>query len=149
MKKNIALLLVLCVCALALSACGKSVLKTESVTGVVTLDGQPLEGCTVMFTPQSKDIGASAVGRTDATGTYKLQTSQGAADAGTTPGTYNVTFQCLQIVEPEQSDSEGNTIKEEVTKDVMPAKYKDAKTSGFTAEVVKGANTFNFDLTSK
>ena len=31
----------------------------------------------------------------------------------------------------------------------VPARYLNASTSGLTATVVKGSNTFNFDLTSE
>lgn len=145
-KKLLALCVALAV-AVLFPACGKSVLKTEPVTGTITLDGAPLANCIVYFTPTGE--GAQGVGRTDAQGVYKLQTAQGAADAGTTPGSYKVHFTCDEIVSPEETDAEGNTIKEEVVKSVIPAKYNNAETSGCTAEVVKGKNTIDFALESK
>ena len=102
-KRFLAVMALVAIIAI-LPSCGKKVLKTDEVTGTVTLDGSPLKGCSVFFTPADGN-GAPAVGTTDASGVYKLQTALGAADAGTTPGTYSVTFQCIQIVEPEQSDS--------------------------------------------
>ena len=147
MNRKLLLFASLVVCSLLFTACGKDVLKTEKVEGTVTLDGAPLADCTVFFTAQGE--GTNGVGRTDSQGKYKLQTVQGAADAGTTPGTYAVHFNCQVVVTPEETDSEGNVTKEEVTKSAIPAKYNDAKTSGFTATVQKGANTFDFDLTSK
>lgn len=147
MNKNLLLFAALVACTLVFASCGKSVLKTEAVEGTVTLDGAPLANCTVYFTAQGE--GNSGVGRTGADGKYKLQTVQGAADAGTTPGNYTVHFSCIEVVSPEETNAEGETIKEEVTKSAIPAKYNDPKTSGFTASVQKGANTFDFDLTSK
>ena len=133
--------------AMLLPACGKNVKKTEGVSGKVTLDGQPLANCNVFFSPEGQ--GDQAVGRTNEAGEYKAQTMQGAADAGTTPGTYKVFFSCLEVVTPEVTNDEGETIKEEVSKEVIPNKYRSAKTTEYTVEVKKGANVFDFDLTSK
>lgn len=133
---------------LVLPACGgKKAMKTESVTGKVTLDGAPLAQATVYFSPVAD--GASAVGITNDAGEYKLQTAQGAADAGTTPGSYKVFFTHETVVSPEQKNADGEVTKEEVTKSDIPAKYNSPDTSGFTADVVKGKNTFDFDLSSK
>ena len=145
-KKLLALCVALAV-AVLFPACGKNVLKTEPVTGTITLDGAPLANCVVYFTPNGE--GSQGVGRTDDKGVYTLQTAQGAAGAGTTPGSYKVHFTCEEIVSPEELDAEGNTIKEEVVKSVLPAKYNSAETSGFTADVVKGKNTIDFALESK
>ena len=145
-KKLLALCVALAV-AVLFPACGKNVLKTEPVTGTITLDGAPLANCVVYFTPSGE--GSQGVGRTDDKGVYTLQTAQGAAGAGTTPGSYKVHFTCEEVVSPEELDAEGNTIKEEVVKSVLPAKYNNDDTSGFTAEVVKGKNTIDFALESK
>ena len=59
--------------ALAAVGCGGG---TANVSGVVTLDGKPVEGATVTFTPDSKDgggVGAS-YGKTDAQGRFSLRT---------------------------------------------------------------------------
>ncbi len=61
---------------------------TYAVTGVVTLDGKPVEGATVTFNPESRD-GTAAFGRTGADGTYQLTTFE--ASDGALPGDYIVT----------------------------------------------------------
>ena len=133
-------------------ACGGGAIKTEGVTGVVTLDGEPLPNATVYFTPVDKTSGAQqSVGRTNELGEYKLQTLLGAADAGTTPGDYVVTIDCVDEVETGAmtTDDDGNDVPEMEEIQRVPSRYLNGETSGLTATVVKGSNTFNFDLTSE
>ncbi|MDO5309588.1 MAG: hypothetical protein Q4G03_08890 [Planctomycetia bacterium] len=144
---SLALALLLC-CAACMVGCGKSTIKTEGVTGKITLDGQPLANCNVIF-KATDSTGSTAGGLTDETGVYKLQTVLGKADAGTTPGEYQVFFTCDEVVQPEEVDDDGNILKEEIVKSAIPKKYNSPETSGFTATVVKGSNTFDFDLVSK
>ena len=136
----------------AVPACGGGAIKTEGVTGVVTLDGEPLPNATVYFTPVDKTSGAQqSVGRTNEAGEYKLQTLLGAADAGTTPGDYVVTIDCVDEVETGAmtTDDDGNDVPEMEEIQRVPSRYLNGETSGLTATVVKGSNTFNFDLTSE
>ena len=133
-------------------ACGGGAIKTEGVTGVVTLDGEPLANATVYFTPAEGSSGASqSVGTTNEAGEYKLQTLLGAADAGTTPGDYVVTIDCVDEVPTGDMklNDDGDEVPETEEIQRVPARYLNASTSGLTATVVKGANTFNFDLTSE
>jgi hypothetical protein len=68
--------------ALLAAGCGGPV----TVKGTVTLDGQPLEGATVMFIPVNEWVGANAV--TDADGRFTLI---GTKADGLMPGEYKVT----------------------------------------------------------
>lgn len=69
-------------------------LPTEPVSGIVTLDGQPVADATVIFTPVqvSKDT-FSATGITDAQGKYSLKTdfSPSVTSDGAVAGEYAVT----------------------------------------------------------
>ena len=133
-------------------ACGGGAIKTEGVTGVVTLDGEPLPNATVYFTPVDGASGAQqGVGTTNELGEYKLQTLYGAADAGTTPGDYVVTIDCIDEVPTggTTTNDDGEEIPETEEVQRVPARYLNGETSGLTATVVKGANTFNFDLTTE
>src|SRR5262245_1264000 len=58
----------------------------KSVEGLVTLDGVPVEGASVSFTPEGE--GQPAFGVTDSNGKFVLQTIN---KAGANPGTYKVT----------------------------------------------------------
>lgn len=77
---------------------------TYAVTGVVTLDGTPVEGATVTFNPESRE-GTPAFGKTAADGTYQLTTFE-AAD-GAIPGNYVVT--ATKYAANETSSSTGTT----------------------------------------
>jgi len=151
MKKYAALIaLVLCATTLFVG-CGKKVVKTEGVTGKVTLDGAPLPDANVFFVPVDKNSGAlDSFAKTGEDGTYKLQTLTGAANAGTTPGKYLVRFDAQESVDTGKTETVND---QEVpildSKSILPRRYNDEKTSGFEVEVVPGANTFDFDLESK
>ncbi|MCF0233407.1 MAG: carboxypeptidase regulatory-like domain-containing protein [Thermoguttaceae bacterium] len=149
-KKHIAALCVLALLAVV-PACGKSALKTESVVGVVTLDGSPLENATIKFTPVVEGQGDPAYARTDASGAYQLQTTLGKVGAGTTPGKYAVTIDCYEEVETGRMilNAEDQEVPETEERSLLPARYSNPEASGLEAEVVKGKNTFNFDLTSE
>ena len=62
------------------------------VSGVITLDGQPIEGAQVSFQPQAKgdniNPGPGSVGTCDATGRYELKTIR--EDPGAVPGMHTV-----------------------------------------------------------
>jgi len=102
------------------------------VEGVVTLDGKPLEGATVMFRPAQ---GRPSAGKTDAAGRYRLRyTSE---RDGAVPGTHVVSITTL-----DDSDDTGPNPKEPI-----PAKYNSA--SALSVTVGSGQTSHNFDLLSK
>jgi len=73
--------------ALAGPGCGGG--GKVKVSGVVTLDGGPVEGATVTFVPVDKGSGQMASGTTDKEGVFRLSTSK--PDDGAFPGEYKVT----------------------------------------------------------
>ena len=92
---NLGGLLVLLTCL----GCGSKLPATKPVTGTVTYLGQPVEGATVMFGRDSRDIakGELAIGKTDAQGRFALSTHFGSeTDAkGVVAGDYAVTISKL------------------------------------------------------
>ncbi|MEP3478751.1 MAG: carboxypeptidase-like regulatory domain-containing protein [Fuerstiella sp.] len=129
--------------------------ETFPVTGVVSLDGSPLAGATVTFRPKKKG-GRGAVGMTDETGTYELMTFD-TAD-GALPGDYMITVVKQEHTpgDPSYTDSNSDNYgknpppeAEAKTIDIVPSKYSDAKTSGFTASVSEGENNFPLEVTSR
>ena len=150
MKNKIFLGLALLGLLVAFPACGSKHIKTEGVSGVVTLDGEPLAGASVKFVPLD-GTGSESVGTTNEKGEYKLQTLLGAADAGTTPGKYGVCFECFEEVETGNTimNADDEEVPETEAVNILPKRYALPDTSGFEAEVVKGDNTFNFDLASE
>lgn len=131
-------------------ACGGGAIKTEGVTGTITLDGNPLPFASIRFIPLD-GTGSESYGQSDSTGVYKLQTQLGKANAGTTPGKYQVAVTCYEEVGTGKfmKDEDGNEI--EITEEVsaLPAKYNDPTTSGIEVEVTKGSNKINLELVSE
>jgi hypothetical protein len=149
---------ILALSALACSGCAEVAEDpVYPVSGTVTRSGSPVEGVAVSFVPDGS--GLSAVGVTDASGKYMLTTR--AKDDGAAPGKYKVTF-----AKYESKQTTGSTevhadydISNEYpagynpdaqvdtpSKNLLPAKYSSPESSGFTADVVEGENTFDFDL---
>jgi hypothetical protein len=122
--------LVLC-CTLG---CGGS---TSSVSGRVTLDGQPLTKGTITFNPTGD--APAAIGQISSSGSYRLSVGTSSSVA---PGQYQVTIVATELVEPTPTDPSP------LPKMLTPEKYNDPATSDLTADVKRGANRFDFELTS-
>ena len=145
------LCLLLLVSLMCLQGCKKSTaIKTDLVTGVVTMNGSPLAGATVTFLPDG--TGNTAVGTTDASGKYTLQTMLGAADAGTTPGDYVVTISKKEnrpTGQQEWSESAGEMVDIMSAHEQVPAKFTNKSSTPLKATVVAGqANSFDFDVSN-
>jgi len=144
--------------------CGQTGPAVQYVEGVVTLDGSPLEGATVGFSPVDAAKGTAAVGTTDSRGVFKLTAVQGGKpDGGAVAGEYQVTFQkssvkVLSKEETEKLQKDPNYGKatsgrpETPTfKSLVPPAYGAPATSGFRVTVKEGKNVgdpFKFDLKS-
>jgi len=126
------------------------------VVGVVLLDGRPVEGATIFFSPAGADrtsaAGLPAAGRTTATGTFRLNAGGGVKPgAGTKVGEYVVTIvkqesDPLPAPDPNAPSSAPPDMK---VRDLLPTVYKLAATSPLRATVKKGRNTFRFELDSQ
>jgi hypothetical protein len=124
--------------------------RTYPVTGVVTLNNEPVADAAVTFHPAGS--GKLAVGKTDASGRFTLTTTE-TGQSGAVPGRYRVTV--AKYVSPEQPaavapSGEYQEQAPETTpapaQNVLPAKYADPSTSGFEVEVKAGENSFTFAL---
>jgi hypothetical protein len=139
-----AIVAVIGLCMFAIAGCEKSKgPATVEVTGVVTLDGRPVEGANVLFSPGlgSNDPRLASQTTTSNDGKFYLQTHIGGGKykSGIAPGKYDVTITKLD------AGATKNTFSP--PKNLLPAKYADAKTSPFKAEVVAGqANDFPLAL---
>jgi hypothetical protein len=147
-----------------LNGCGKSGPSVNYVEGVVTLDGKPIEGVTVGFSPVDATKGLAAVGTTDANGVFKLTATQGGStDGGTVAGEYQVALTKIgtDIVTEEEAkkmQEDPNYGKEQtgppvapVVKSAIPEAYGNPATSGIKVTVKDGENkgdAFKFDLKS-
>ena len=137
--------------------CGSSGPPVNLVEGKVTMDGSPLAGATVMFSPTSSGTGRAAAGVTDASGVYKLtDMAATAAGSGAATGDY------LVAITKSEGDGGGGTGEESgsdyeynpnpnapmTMKSAVPDKYTRPESSGLTATVAAGKNEINFDLSS-
>lgn len=135
----------------------------QFVQGKILLDGLPIEGATVDFSPVDGGGGLAAYGRTKADGVFNLTSVRGGAiGKGAVVGDYVVSVRKMKVVTEadvgkeisrkefdaqvrENRDVEG--YQPEVP--VVPLAYHDAKTSGLRATVKKGRNVgpeFQFEL---
>jgi hypothetical protein len=106
----------------------------SEVTGTVTLDGRPVRGLEVRFEPKDPAIGTTAIGYTQADGTYRLHYP--GDKTGAPAGEYTVHI------------SGGESGGEDDMPPVRVArKYNSA--SELSATVKPGSNTFDFEVTSK
>jgi hypothetical protein len=120
---------------IAIAGCNKTQgPPTVEVTGVVILNGTPVEGANVFFTPAqgSDDTRLASQATTNSDGKYQLQTHIGGGKykPGIVSGKYDVTVTKLDM----------SAIKNTMTppKNLLPAKYADPKTSQLKADVVDG-----------
>lgn len=136
-----------------------------AVSGKVTMDGQPLAGATVIFTPSSGP--GSSTGVTNEAGEYTLVFRQA---VGAVIGNHKVSISKLNSGDPSLHDQQAGTGPDApaapaagggsgghgqssgdagVTRDpaeTIAAKYNDS--TELTAEVKSGENKFDFPLTS-
>ena len=103
--------------------------KLGTVTGKVTLDGQPLAGAGVSFQPQ--ELRAS-LGYTDKQGRYELTYLRDIKGAAV--GTHQVRIDRMP-------QTEGAPVKH------LPARYN--RETELTREVTPGSNVVDFELTSE
>ena len=117
--------LTLLLTTILVSGCGGGL---NEVTGKVTLDGKPVKGLEVTFTPKDPTIGTTAIGYTQADGTYKLHYP--GDKTGAPAGEYIVT------ISGSETDGEGPPIR------VAPQ-------ADLVRTIESGPNNFDFEVTSK
>ncbi|QDU60693.1 hypothetical protein Pan216_15420 [Planctomycetes bacterium Pan216] len=110
-----------------------------TVTGIVTLDGQPLDNATIWFMPVEGN--RRSIGKTDGSGQYKLFYTRDRA--GAELGAHKVSITSEFDTPVNEATGEPAHSRPEM----LPARYHEQ--TELTADVDKGSNTFNFDLTSK
>ena len=110
MKRS--LLVGLCGCWLAVAGCSDGKIPTVPVSGVVTLNGEPLGDCTVTFLPQAKSeddlvAGAPSAAKTGPDGRYTLSTSDGRQ--GAVVGSHVVRFRPAERGDLSNPDDPGRS----------------------------------------
>ena len=119
-------------CTLALAGCGSK----ASVSGEVTLDGQPIELGALTFQSSGMPKLSATIGEG---GKYELEH---AGKRWVEPGSYVVT------VRGYERDTKSDPNRPPHHKVITPTIYSSVTTSGLSAEVKTGSNQFNFELKS-
>lgn len=148
--------------AAALVGCSgdKNPLGAVKVTGLVTLDGEPVPWASITFFPKSEGIPVAS-GRTDEKGEFLLTPVGGVGGEGALAGAYLVYMTKSNLSEeamynlgnPKASltSSAGTNMPAYVAReDFFPKKYTKPQTSGLEATVEKGKkNHFEFECFSE
>lgn len=124
------------VLALIAAGCGN---KKPVVSGVVTLDGKPLDNGTVQFFPMKGD-GQTSAALLGKDGRYRMEAS---------PTKMKVVIRASKVVGqrkeyPDMPDSPTLDILAEV----LPARYSDMNKMELTADIAPGDNKVDFELQS-
>jgi hypothetical protein len=125
------------------------------VSGTITYNGKALAKAAVVFFPEQEGF-RSALGETDEQGRYTLWTYD--PGDGAPVGKHKVTVTLRGA--PEKAEmhpsvigkGKGEAYYEQVAatgKPLIPEKYFNPMTSGLTADVQRGSNTFDFPLTGE
>jgi hypothetical protein len=145
------------VLGLCLAGCGgaegdEGRVDVYEVTGTVTMDGKPVSGATVSFSPKDKQ--PAAVGMTDDSGAYSLTTYE--SGDGAAAGNYTV----LVTKPPEASagpsghdafvsgkpPASHSGASQNAPASSLPVQYAAADTSPFSYTVKEEENTFDIKL---
>ncbi|MEO1497712.1 MAG: hypothetical protein AAFV43_11240 [Planctomycetota bacterium] len=129
--------------AFAVSGCDDSPLVAP-VTGVVTLDGEPLKFGYVVFQPTSGQMSKSEIG---SDGSFEMSTFK--LHDGATIGTHLVSVKCNEGHSPEaRAQRQGDGVV--LGRSLVPAAYTRGNMSGITADVPKeGLPDFRIELSSQ
>jgi hypothetical protein len=119
----------------SLAGCGGSDSMVK-VTGVVNLDGKPIEKGAILFVPVQGN--APTAGGQIKAGRYTVQVP---------PGTMKVSISAPKVVGKKKLYPTPNSPEMEVTEEALPAKYNERTELKF--EVTSGTNQKDFDLRSK
>jgi len=123
----------------AIAGCGDPRGPTGTVSGQVTFEGQPVTEGMVSYV---SDEGHGASGQLDSAGNYTLVTVDG---PGVPVGNYKVAIRPPLAEEPDELPIDYVPPDEEEYPNI-PSKYRSPSTSGFTAAVKEGDNSFDFDM---
>lgn len=123
----------------AVAGCGGT--YDATVSGVVSLDGNPVPRGTVAFIPAAS--GPPAFAPIESSGAYTVKTGR---EAGLPAGEYHVTVTANEAPTTQQSATGGPPPP---GKPLTPAWYRSKESSGLKFTVAPGNNEINIELTSQ
>ena len=104
-----------------------------SVNGTVTIDGTPVNGLEVIYTPVDPSLGGEALAYTQDGGKYSL--TRGRGNTTLPKGAYKVTISVFEL-DPDLS----------IPRVKLGKNYTSIDETELKADVQAGKNTFDFDL---
>lgn len=117
------------------------------VSGVVTFEGEPVDGAKVAFYPPN---GRASTGVSDETGRYELKYMK---EMGARIGEHKVTISTKRQESIDyrgavagKSGDDSNEVITPGRDEILPEKYTDRRTTELTATVTSGSNEINFEL---
>jgi hypothetical protein len=130
--------------ALPLGGCGDAASKLVPVSGSVTMDGKPLPGAVVTFTPTGTTPGVGGSGLTGQDGAFVLAEGRRAA-RGVPPGDYKVVI--TRLLKPDGSPVPADAKPIEAGgNESLPPEYSDPLKTTLKATVRVRGGTFEFPL---
>ena len=138
-------LLVSTVC-ISLTGCGgEPSFEMVPVSGIVTMDGEPLAGATVTFLPKSSgdmNAGPASLGETDAAGQFTLKTGEG--EPGAVVASHQV---MITTVKDSGTSTADDNVYAEAEPEKVPPRYNSETGLNFVVPT-SGSTDANFELTS-
>ena len=134
MKNSCGLAIVAALAVTVIAGCAAK--EHGHVTGVVKINGEPVEGAVVTFAP--KEGGRSAFAKTAADGSYELEYTVGVKGAKIGPNSVCLTT----YVAPTLDDN--NRVVDPGKPERFPPEYNERPT--VTTEVAPGDNQIDFDV---
>jgi hypothetical protein len=133
-----------CSLAIAFAGCGGDKLKVEKVTGVVTMNGKPMEFIHVEFWP---DVGPRSFGKTDAEGKFTLQLDDRSRE-GAVPGRHQVSLKDTWPTKDDYISESGEWVDmSQGKRSRISTRYYDAPKSPLNVNVKTGeANHFELPI---
>lgn len=129
---------------------GPDLSKLVPVSGIVTLDDKPLADALVTFDPRTAAGFHGAVGRTDQSGKYELETDagNGKTKKGVIPGSYNVTLSKFTKADgtPMTLDPNLGGPMNQGAIQAIPFKYLGGSEEGFSFTVPEGGGTYDIKM---
>ncbi|QDT93183.1 carboxypeptidase-like regulatory domain-containing protein [Gimesia algae] len=115
--------------------------QRTAVSGIVTFDGEPVEGASITFRPV-EESGQTANGRTNDEGQFQMGTFEGTD--GVVAGDYIVMISKIKsksiakVLPEDDPNYDPDPQPEPPPENLLPEKYSQAETSGLTVTVLKG-----------
>jgi hypothetical protein len=140
--------LLLCGCLLVLAGCGGNAGPELPVSGIVTLDGNPLADVTVRFYPDADtDPNSSGYAQTGTDG--KFVVTGGKGKKGLVAGKYKVTVNKGQAKAASSEEGAGAVVPEIEFKDEFPAIYSNPAQTVLSYSVTGDGKPIEIKLDSK